>query len=192
MVIRWEPVGELNTIQSEMNRLFNTFFDQPQSTERGARERRWIPPMDLVETADHYVLRADLPGVREDDVTVQLEDNVLTIAGQRAAEHDPQEGYYRMERAFGAFSRSLTLPAGVNPDHVEARFEHGVLEVVIPKPEQKKPRQVEIQLTRSDDEPMAIEGTETANAQANNDEPAVAKPTPRRSITREQAVADRG
>jgi HSP20 family protein len=173
-VIRWEPVGELNTIQNEMNRLFNTLFDQPQSTERGARERRWIPPMDLVETADHYVLRADLPGVREDDVTVQLEDNALTIAGQRAAEHDPQEGYYRMERAFGVFSRSLTLPAGVNPDHVEARFEHGVLEVVIPKPEQKKPRQVQIQLTHSDDEPMAIEGTETANAQANNDEPAIA------------------
>jgi len=169
-VIRWEPVGELNTIQNEMNRLFNTFFDQPQSTDRGARELRWIPPMDLVESTEHYVLRADLPGVPEDDVTIQLEDNVLTIAGQRSAEHDPQEGYYRMERAFGAFSRSLTLPAGVNPEHVQARFDHGVLEVMIPKPEQKKPRQVQIQLTRSDDEPAAIDGTETANAQAKDNE----------------------
>ena len=71
-VIRWEPVGELNTIQNEMNRLFNTFFDQSQPTERGGGERPWMPPMDLLETADHYVLRADLPGVREDDVTVQL------------------------------------------------------------------------------------------------------------------------
>ena len=173
-VIRWEPVGELNTIQNEMNRLFNTFFDQPQSTGRSGGaggERRWIPPMDLVETTDHYVLRADLPGVREDDVTVALEDNVLTIAGQRSAEHDPQQGYYRLERAFGAFSRSLTLPAGVNPDHVEARFEHGVLEVRIPKPEQKKPRQVQIQLTRSDDDPTAIEGTETTDPPAENKEP---------------------
>jgi HSP20 family protein len=170
-VIRWEPVGELNTIQNEMNRLFNTFFDQPQSTGRGGGERRWIPPMDLVETTDQYVLRADLPGVREDDVTVQLEDNVLTIAGHRTTDHDPQQGYHRLERAFGAFSRSLTLPDGVDPDHVQARFDHGVLEVVIPKPEQKKPRQVQIQLTRSDDNPTAIEGTETADAQTKNSEP---------------------
>jgi HSP20 family protein len=169
-VIRWEPVGELNTIQNEMNRLFSTFFDQPEPAIRGGGERRWIPAMDLVETTDHYVLRADLPGVREDDVTVQLEDNVLTIAGQRAAEHDPQQGYYRMERAFGAFSRSLTLPDGVDPDHVEARFDHGVLDVRIPKPEQKKPRQVQIALTRSDKEPAAIDSNETADTSASEKE----------------------
>jgi HSP20 family protein len=169
-VIRWEPVGELNTIQNEMNRLFNTFFE-PHPTERSGSERRWIPPMDLLETADRYVLRADLPGVREDDVTVQLEDNVLTIAGQRAAEHDPQQGYHRLERAFGAFSRSLTLPDGVNPDRVGARFDHGVLEVRIPKPEQQKPRHVKIQITHSDDDPATLEGSETAETPANHDEP---------------------
>jgi HSP20 family protein len=173
-VIRWEPVGELNTIQNEMNRLFNTFFDQPRPSERGGGERRWVPPMDLVENADRYVLRADLPGVREDDVTVQLDDNVLTIAGHRTAEHDPEQGYHRLERAFGAFSRSLTLPDGINPDHVDARFDHGVLEVKIPKPEQKKARQVQIQLTRSDDDPAAIEGTETTDTHAKDPEPAVA------------------
>jgi HSP20 family protein len=173
-VIRWEPVGELNTIQNEMNRLFNTLFDQPQPRERGGGERRWIPAMDLVETADHYVLRADLPGVREDDVTVQLEDNVLTIAGQRTVEHEPQQGYFRLERAFGAFSRSLTLPDGINPDHVQARVDHGVLEVRIPKPEQKKPRQVQIRLTRSDDDPAAIDGTETADARGEDSEPELA------------------
>ena len=160
-LIRFEPLGELNTIQSEMNRLFNTFFDQPQAA-RSAGERRWIPAMDLVETADHYLLHADLPGVREDDVSVQLEDNVLTISGQRTAEHHDRQGYYRLERAFGAFSRSLTLPEGVDPDHVQARFDRGVLQVTIPKPEQHKPRQVQIQLTRSDEGPATIEGTETA------------------------------
>jgi HSP20 family protein len=166
-VIRWEPVGELNTIQNEMNRLFNTFFDQPAG--RGGGERRWIPAMDLVESGDHYVLRADLPGVREDDVTVQLEDDVLTIAGQRAAEHGSEQGYYRLERAFGAFSRSLTLPDGTDPAHVEARFDHGVLEVMIPKPEQKKPRKVQIALTRSEDDRAAIDSTETTDAQSENE-----------------------
>ena len=124
--------------------------------------------MDLVESDDHYVVRADLPGVREDDVTVQLEDNVLTIAGQRAAEHGSEQGYYRLERAFGAFSRSLTLPDGTDPAHVEARFDHGVLEVMIPKPEQKKPRKVQIALNRSDNDQAAIDSTETADAQTDS------------------------
>jgi HSP20 family protein len=131
----------------------------------------WIPPMDLVESADHYVLRADLPGVREEDVTVQLEDDVLTIAGQRLAEHEPQQGYYRLERAFGAFSRSLALPDGTDPNHVQPRFDHGVLEVRIPKPEQTRPRKVQIQLTSSDHEPATIDSADTANAPAADNEP---------------------
>ena len=147
-LIRWEPVAELGTIQNEMNRLFNTLFDQPNATGRNATgARRWIPAMDLVETADHYVLRADLPGLSDGDVNVQLEDNVLTVSGERKAEHETeQEGYYRLERAFGEFSRSLTLPQGVDPDGVQATFDRGVLEIQIPKPEQKKPRQVQISL----------------------------------------------
>src|SRR5947209_362832 len=108
-LIRWEPVPELNTIQNEMNRLFNTFFDQSGETGRGnGTMRRWLPPMDLIETNDQYVLRADLPGLSDGDVNVQLEDNVLTVCGERRAEHeDQQDGYYRLERPFGAFSRSL-------------------------------------------------------------------------------------
>jgi HSP20 family protein len=147
-LIRWEPVTELNTLQNEMNRLFNTFFDQPAPTGRGGGSgRRWIPAMDLVETGDHYVLRADLPGLSDEEVSIQLQDNVLTISGERKTEHEGhQEGYYRLERAFGGFSRSLTLPDGVNPDAVQAHFDRGVLEIRIPKPEQKKPRQVQITL----------------------------------------------
>jgi HSP20 family protein len=145
-LIRWEPVAELDTIQTEMNRLFNTFFDQDAPTNRsGGVGRRWIPAMDLLETADHYVLRADLPGLSEREVSVALEDNVLTISGERKAEHkDQHDGYLRLERALGAFSRSLTLPAGVDPDGVQAHFDRGVLEIQIPKPEQKKPRHVQI------------------------------------------------
>jgi HSP20 family protein len=174
-LIRWEPVAELGTIQNEMNRLFNTFFDQSSPTGRNATgARRWIPPMDLVETADHYVLRADLPGLSDEDVNIQLEDNVLTISGERKAEHETQqEGYYRLERALGGFSRSLTIPDGVDPDGVHANFDRGVLEIRIPKPEQKKPRQVQISLGNKQQD--TIETTETAGApDANSREPATA------------------
>jgi HSP20 family protein len=144
-LIRWEPAAELGTIQNEMNRLFNTYFEQPSAAGRGGAARRWVPAMDLVETTDHYVLRADLPGLSDEDVHVQLEDKMLTISGERRAEHEAeQEGYYRLERAFGEFSRSLTLPEGVDPDGVQAQFDRGVLEIRIPKPEQKKPRHVQI------------------------------------------------
>src|SRR5437660_7344270 len=114
-LIRWEPVRELNTIQSEMNRLFNTFFDSP-TPANGTLLRRWIPAMDLVESDDDFVLRADLPGLTEKDVNIELEDNVLTVSGERKAEHeDKQEGYYRVERASGTFSRSLTLSERIDP-----------------------------------------------------------------------------
>ncbi len=164
-LIRWEPVAELNTIQNEMNRLFNTFFEQPGKSGRGnGTTRRWLPPMDLVETADHYVLRADLPGLSDGDVNIQLEDNVLTISGERKAEHEnQQEGYYRLERAFGAFSRSLTLPDGVDPDSVQAHFDRGVLEIRIPKPEQRKPRTVQISPSAgANPDTQTIEGADGA------------------------------
>jgi HSP20 family protein len=163
-LIRWEPVRELNTIQNEMNRLFNTFFEAPTPGNGGTTSmRRWIPAMDLVETEDHFVLRADLPGLSESEVNIELEDNVLTISGERKAEHEERkEGYYRVERASGTFSRSLTLPEGVNPDAVQASFDRGVLEVRIPKPEQRKPRKVAISVGGQTEE-KAIEGTESAS-----------------------------
>jgi HSP20 family protein len=163
-LIRWEPVRELNTIQSEMNRLFNTFFEANGPGSGGTSSlRRWIPPMDLVETEDDFVLRADLPGLSEGDVKIELEDNVLTVSGERKAEHEERkEGYYRVERASGTFSRSLTLPEGVDPEAVRARFDKGVLEVRIPKPEQRKPRKVAISV--GGEKQSTIEGSETAQA----------------------------
>jgi HSP20 family protein len=158
-LVRWEPVRELTSLQNEMNRLFTTFFDTPTSGN-GESARRWIPAMDLVETEDHFVLKADLPGLTEGDVNLEVEDNVLTVSGERKAEHeDKREGYVRVERAYGAFRRSLTLPEGINPDGVSASFDNGVLEVRIPKPEERKPRRVAIQVG---DRPAAIEGNESA------------------------------
>jgi HSP20 family protein len=114
--------------------------------------------MDLVETEDHFVLRADLPGMSESDVTIELEDNILTVAGERKAAHEEKrEGFYRVERAFGKFARSLTLPKGIDPEGVTAEFTDGVLEVRVPKPEQRKPRKITI--SGRDGEPQAIEGS---------------------------------
>ena len=151
-LIRWEPARELQSIQSEMNRLFNTFFEPSAGGNgSGAVLRRWSPAMDLVETDDHFVLRADLPGVAEGDVKIELEDNVLTVSGERKAAHkETKEGYYRVERAYGSFSRTLTLPEGVDADSISANFDRGVLEVKIPKPEQRKPRKVEISVGGSE------------------------------------------
>ena len=143
-IVRWEPLRELGSLQNEMNRLFNTVFDAPPGGNGGTL-RRWVPAMDLVETDDHFVLRADLPGMSQDDVNIELEDTTLTISGERKAEHESSgEGYYRVERAFGAFSRQLTLPDGVDAGHIEAHFDKGVLEVRIPKPEERKPRKISI------------------------------------------------
>ncbi len=161
-LIRWEPVRELSTIQNEMNRLFNTFFDAPAAANGGSVMRRWVPAMDLVETEDDFVLRADLPGLSEQDVNIELEDSVLTISGERKAQHEERkEGYYRVERSFGAFARSLTLPEGVDPAGVHAAFDKGVLEVRIPKPEERKPRKVAISVGGG--AAKTIEGTESVS-----------------------------
>jgi len=145
-IVRWEPMRELSSLQTEMNRLFNTIFDAPDgSGSANGGMRRWVPAMDLVETADDFVLRADLPGLSEEDVKIEIEDNVLTVSGERQGEQESREqGFYRLERSFGAFSRSLTLPKGVDVDGVAASFDRGVLEVRIPKPEQVKPRRISI------------------------------------------------
>jgi HSP20 family protein len=137
----------------DVDRLFDAFFG-------GERESRgWVPPVDLVELDDHFELRADLPGVSDDDVSIEVQDGTLTISGERRAE-DRKEGagWYRYERSFGSFSRSLTLPEGVDADAIEANFEGGVLEVRIPKPEERKPRRVEIKAGSGNGKP-AIEGS---------------------------------
>ena len=144
-LIRWEPARELQALQQEVNRLFGAAFDSGTVGNGEIPSRRWIPAMDLVEEEEHLVLRADLPGVEADSINVELQDNVLTIFGERAPEHQGQEGGYQLlERAWGAFSRSLTLPEGVDPESVQASFKNGVLEVRVPKPEERKPRRVAI------------------------------------------------
>jgi len=154
-LVRWDSSRELSSLQAEMNRLFQSFFDTPSTSGGTGGLRRWHPAMDLVETEDHFVLRADLPGVAESDVKVELEDNVLTVSGERRHEQEVKKGgYYRIERASGTFARTLTLPEGVDADAVEATFDKGVLEIRIPKPAERKPRRVAISVG---DAPATIE-----------------------------------
>ncbi len=145
-LIRWEPARELRTMQNDMNRLFGTFFD---STTPGngaqASARRWVPAMDIADNGDEFVLKADLPGLSEGDVNVELDDNVLRISGERKSEHEERkDGFYRVERSFGRFSRTVTFPEGVSGDGIQATFDNGVLEVHVQKPEQRKPQKVAI------------------------------------------------
>ncbi len=143
-LIRWEPVAELDTIQNEMNRLFNTFFDQPDppaataarpTVDPGDGPRRDRRPLRSARRSPRPVRRGRQRPARG--------QRAHHLRGAQSRARDQQEGYYRLERAFGGFSRSLTLPDGVDPDGVQAHFDRGVLEIRIPKPEQKKPRRAD-------------------------------------------------
>src|SRR4051794_11214696 len=127
---------------TDLYRLFNSVFEGVPAAES---QQRWTPAMDLVEIDDHFVLKADLPGLAEEDVSIEVNDNVLTVSGERKSEHESRErGFYRVERAYGSFRRTLTLPDGVDADAIMAKFDRGVLEISIPKPEQRKPRKIAI------------------------------------------------
>lgn len=146
----------------DLHRLFNTLFEDRASVA----QQRWVPAMDLVEADDHFVLKADLPGMAEEDVAIEVRDNALTISGERKAEHENRErGWYRVERSFGRFSRSLTLPEGIDPDAISAGFDNGVLSVTIPKPEQRKPRRIQVGAGKASGTDnggaAAVEGTAT-------------------------------
>lgn len=152
-LVRWEPVS--------VNRLISNLFDTPTGT---APARRWVPATDLAETADAYVLRADLPGLDPSDVKIELENRVLTISGERRTESAGQGGgYHRVERAYGAFRRALTLPAGVDADAITASFDKGVLTVSVPKPEAVKPRRVSIAIDGAGAQPV-VETVEAPEA----------------------------
>ncbi len=147
LVMRPEPFAR------DIDRLFNSFFGPANGGQQ-----RFVPALDLVEEGDHYVLRADLPGLAEEDVAIEIQDNTLTLSGERRQEErTDREGYSRLERSYGQFSRSLTLPEGTNADAVSAAFDKGVLEIRIPKPEERKPRRVSIGVGGG--QPKQVEGT---------------------------------
>ena len=151
-VVRFEPFRELAALQNEMGRWMGQMMGgQTTSTENGTT---WLPAVDVRETDKDLVLSFDLPGIKEDDIDVELDDNVLTVTGRREREEkESGDRFYRYERRFGTFTRSITLPTGVDENSISADYTNGVLEVHVPKPEEPKPKR--IQVGKSQD---AIEG----------------------------------
>jgi HSP20 family protein len=139
-LVRWDPFREMASLQNDMSRLMTSVF----GTGNG-ESRSWIPAVDVWETEDEIVYAFDLPGIPEDQISVELEDGGLTISGERERTHEvSQDRLYRYERRFGSFSRTIGLPQGVSEDSIKADYKDGVLEVHLQKPEQPKPRRIQI------------------------------------------------
>jgi HSP20 family protein len=152
MLVRWDPFGsirrrgdvfnDLSGIQQEMNRLFDEFFGERRQE---LAEGTWLPAVDVSETGEEIVVRAELPGLSKDDIELNIQDNVLTLKGEKKQEKkEEKENYHRVERSYGSFSRSFTLPAGVDPENVQATFKDGVLVIALPKVEEAKQKKIEI------------------------------------------------
>jgi len=143
--MRWRPRRDLLNIREEMNRLFDDFFSGWPERRRGLLEGEWAPSVDVAETDEDIVVTAELPGVKQDDVEISVVDDVLTIKGEKKEEKEVKEkNYHRIERSYGSFQRSLSLPVGVQSDKAKATYKDGVLKVTIPKSEEARPKQIKI------------------------------------------------
>jgi HSP20 family protein len=141
---RWDPIDELSTLRNRMDRLWTRMAaeDEPALAN-------WSPTSDVIETKNEIVIRAELPGLDEKMIDVEIEGGMLTIKGEREAEKESEEkGYRRIERSYGSFLRSFTLPPNVNPEKINANFTNGLLEVHLPKKEEAKPRAVKIDVKK--------------------------------------------
>ena len=139
-VARFDPFRDITTLRDEMNRLFNRTVGDGVSSGSA-----WTPAVDIFDTDQAIVLRAELPGLTPEDIDIEIDDNVLTLKGERRFEETVQEGrYYRLERAYGHFQRNVTLPQGVKPDEISASFDNGVLSVQVPKAEEVRPRKIAV------------------------------------------------
>ena len=147
-IVRWEPFRDLVSVQERMNRLFDEAFrgsSRAVGEDDWALGGSWAPAVDIYEQEGNIVLKAELPGVDPKDVDVRVENNVLTLRGERKLESDvKKEGYHRVERAYGTFSRSFTLPNVVDTEKIKAEYKDGVLQVTLPQREEAKPKQIQV------------------------------------------------
>ncbi len=136
---------DLMALQEEMNRLFNEAFSRFRLPEEGPMAVSWSPAVDIYETEDKIVVKAELPGVDRKDVSIEIRDNTLILKGEKKAEKTvKEENYYRLERSYGSFQRTFSLPVNIQQDKITAKYKDGVLEILLPKVEEAKPRQIKI------------------------------------------------
>jgi len=142
----FDPIDELTVLRSRLDRLFGRFFEEDEPM---AMTNRWMPAVDVIETRDALIFRTELPGFEEKDVNLEIENNVLKISGERKLEETTKEKtYQRVERAYGKFFRTFTLPPNVNLDKVVATFNNGLLELTVPKKEEAKPRKIALEINK--------------------------------------------
>ncbi len=149
-LVRWEPFRDLMSIQERMNRLFeDSFRGLPRTGDEDSVLGAWAPPVDIFEQSGNIVLKAELPGVDPKDVDIRLENNVLTLRGDRKFSSEvKRESYHRVERSYGSFSRSFTLPSVVDQQAIKAEYKDGVLQVTLPQREEAKPKQIQISVSK--------------------------------------------
>ena len=141
-IIRWDPFRDMTQVTNQFNRLVDQVWN--------GRQESWLPAVDVFDTKEAVVLKAELAGMDPDEIQIEVEDNVLTIKGERTLEDKvDEERYYRVERRFGSFQRSLALPQGVKADDIQAGYEDGILTVRVPKAEEEKPQRIEIKAKKT-------------------------------------------
>src|SRR3989344_435370 len=144
-LLKWDPFKDLITIQERMNRLFDETISKTHAPgeEIGGG---WSPPVDIYETEEHIILKAELPGVNKNDIEVEIKNNMLVLKGERKFEKNVQEeNYHRMERSYGSFQRVFTLPYKVNEEGIKARYHNGILEIVLMKVREQKPKYIKVE-----------------------------------------------
>jgi HSP20 family protein len=145
-IVRWlDPFRDLAAIQDRMNQIFEDALARSRGRDEGLRTGMWTPAVDIYENNEFVVVKAELPGVEKDRISVEVKEGILTLRGERGFDRElKEESYHRVERAYGSFHRSFSLPVSVDQEKVTARFQDGVLEVKLPKKVQAKPKQIEV------------------------------------------------
>ncbi len=140
-LMRWNPYRELMNVHEQLNR----FFEEPSGQTSDSSYGGWFPAIDLREEEKRFVIEADLPGVKKEDIQIEVENNVLTLRGERRFEHEAKkESFHRIERAYGKFMRSFTLPSRIEASQITASHNGGILEIAIPKAKESLPQKIEI------------------------------------------------
>jgi HSP20 family protein len=156
-LVRWDPFRELTALQTEVNRLFSRV-----GSGDVAERQSWTPSIDVIENEDNIQLKAELAGMDPADINIEVQDNVLTLSGERRFQEEVKEDkYYRIERRYGSFSRSIALPQQINEEGIEAKYENGVLQVSVPKAEIVKPKKITVAIGEQTPATVQAAGTET-------------------------------
>jgi HSP20 family protein len=141
-LMRWDPFRSMLSMKRDLDRMFGEYDDEGETAAS-----LWRPAVDIFETKDNLVLRAELPGMKKEEVQISVENNVLTLKGERKFDKEiKRENYHRVERVYGNFCRSFTLPTSIDKNKIEATFRDGVLEVTMPRAEEAKPKQIDIKV----------------------------------------------